>query len=182
MPRTVRTMLGVAVGSGCVLLLTLAISCGGDSGGGGSTLPPTQSAEGAGSVNSAGTGSDDQYLKALCVAARALADANKKESQSAKSFDELAKKLTGPYQEYARGFAAANPPSDLKERHDAAAAKINAAVAVLARDGNSKALDGVAQAPFFEFPEPARGRLADLAPKMTECNNLTFAGIAGDLR
>ena len=133
-------------------------------------------------MSSAGTGTDAEYLKALCAAARTLADANKKESASAKNFNELAAKMAGPYDNYARAFAAANPPADLKAWHDAAATKLNAAVAVLTRDKNSKALDGVAEAPYSEFPDPGKGRLAALAPTLSECNNLTFAGIAGDLR
>ena len=133
-------------------------------------------------MSSAGTGTDTDYLKSLCVAARALADSNKKESASAKNFNELAGKMASPYQNYAKAFAAANPPADLKVWHDTAANKINAAVAVLSRDKNSKALDGVAEAPYSELPDPGKGRLAALAPTLSECNNLTFAGIAGNLR
>lgn len=169
----------------CVTLPVLAglVACGGDGSGGSSTVTATQGASNTGGGGgSAGTGTDEQYLKDLCTAARALADANKTESVSAKSFAELAGKMAGPYENYAKAFAAANPPADLKQWHDTAVTKINAAVAVLSKDKNTKALDGVAEAPYSEFPKPAKGRLAVLAPKMPECNNLTFAGIAGDLR
>lgn len=175
--------------AGAALAIAVAglAACGDDnsaSGGGASTVAPTavasNSAGGGGSA--AGSGTDEQYLKDLCTAARALADANKKESVAAKTFNELAGKMAGPYENYAKAFAAASPPPDLKQWHDASVAKINAAVAVLSKDKNSKALDGVAEAPYSEFPDPAKGRLAALAPTMKQCNNLTFAGIAGDLR
>ncbi len=171
----------MVAGAALAILAGLAACGDDDSGGGGSTVAPTTVAS-SGGGGSAGTGSDESYLKDLCTAARALADANKKESAAAKSFNELAGRMVGPYETYAKAFAAANPPSDLKQWHDTAVSKINAAVAVLSKDKNSKALDGVAEAPYSEFPASAKGRLAALAPKMKECNNLTFAGIAGDLK
>ena len=178
--RSRLTLIAAAIGA---LFLTSSVSCGGGSASN-TTATPTaaQPASGGASVSSAGTGTDAEYLKSLCVAARVLADANKKESASAKNFNELAGKMAGPYENYAKAFASANPPADLKAWHDAAANKINAAVAVLSHDKNSKALDGVAEAPYSEFPDPAKGRLAGLAPTFSECNNLTFAGIAGNLR
>ena len=181
-----RRMRGLIVGGGVLIVVVGLAACGDDASVRYSTVAPTQTAAsagaGGGSAGTVGTGTDQQYLKDLCVAGRAVADANKKESVAAKSFNELAGKMAGPYENYAKAFAAANPPPDLKQWHDAAVTKINSAVAVLSKDKNSKALDGVAEAPYSELPDPAKGRLAVLAPTMKECNNLTFAGIAGDLR
>ncbi len=139
-----RTLLLLA----CLIPAGLAFACGGDDDGDDDTTPTVV----------AGTGNDEDYLRAICVGTSSFSDS----LLSATSVEEIRDVVS----DFADEMRALNPPADLSEYNVAFIAYLDAAV-----DGDPTSL--VTTAP-PEPPDDVRRRLAALEPGIDECRDPTF--------
>jgi hypothetical protein len=126
-----------------VLPLTVAVACG----------------EGEPGSPTPGTGSDEDYLRAVCIGIDQISDA----LVTATTAEAIGKVI----EEFAATMRAINPPPDLTEYNQQFVAYLEEAL----RDPTSV----VTTAPPLP-PDDVRRRLARLEPGIPECRNPTFFG------
>ena len=122
-----------------------------------------------------GTGSDEDYVAAICKAgsqfAKAMDDLTK-ELADEEDLEKAAEKAAEPFEDFANAFAKAKPPSDLKDWHEDTSDALKKAVAGL-KDGNFDALgdDLMPDPPSDEISD----RLTKIADKNKDCQDADFS-------
>jgi len=117
-----------------------------------------------------GTGSDEDFVADICKAGAKFAKAMdnlEKDLKNETDFTKIAEKAAGPFEDFAKDFAKANPPADLKEWHQDASDGLTAAVKGL-KDGDFAALGGeLIPTP----PEGAAERISKAAEGNKDCED-----------
>lgn len=132
-------------------------ACGGDDGGGG------------------GTGSDEQYVGAICSALLTFQDDLAKVVAGAKgdeTDEEAAKLIVEPLEKYLSNLKKAKPPADVKEYHNDVVAKTTDAVKKIKEDKNLDAFNEIQDSK--EPPQKIKDRLNAAAEKNEDCVKADF--------
>lgn len=144
-----------------ILGASLFGACGGDDDGG--------------SSSGGGTGSDEQFVAAICKAGAKFSkamDSLEKDLSKETDLSKIADKASKPFDDFANEFAKAKPPKDLVEWHDDTSKALKAAAKGL-KDGN---MDALGEDLVNEPPAEAADRLAKVAEGNKDCAeaNLNF--------
>ncbi len=139
-------------------------ACGGDDSGGSSSGGP-------GNVQ---TGSDEAFVTDICKAFTTFADSlgqATKDMGSGSSADlsKLMATMAKPYEQLAKDFAKAKPPSDLKDWHSQASKALTDMADKLKNSKDPSALSELGNAPVPDMPKSADERLSKLAANNKEC-------------
>lgn len=139
---------------------TFLAACGGDDDGG-----------------SGGTGSDEDYVSAICKAgvdfSKALEEVFKDPSALTDE-DKAIEKLSEAFEDFANDFAKAKPPADLKEWHSEASKQLKDGVKQL-KDGDLEGGIFAGDSPFPEPPAEAGERLSKIAETNEDCQEADFS-------
>ena len=134
-------------------------ACGGDDDGGGG-----------------GTGTDDEYVGAICGALLTFQDDITKviaDSSGDETDEEAAELLVKPLEAYVSNLKKAKPPSDVKEYHEDIVKKTEDAVKQIKDDKNLDAFDEIGDPK--EPPQDIKDRLDAAASKNADCIKADFS-------
>jgi hypothetical protein len=137
---------------------TLFAACGGDD-------------DSSGGVPSGGTGSDEQFVADICKAGAKFSTDIQAVLAAAASLSDPAKaaqKMAVPFQDFSDAFAKAKPPSDLKDWHNTASAKLKDAAAAL-KKGDLESDIFTQDSPIPDLPQSAQDRLQKIADNNKDC-------------
>jgi len=124
-----------------------------------------------------GSGSDEDYVGAICKAGLTFSkDLEKAFSDTSLLSDEdkAMDKLADIFEEFADDFAKAKPPSDLKEWHEDAVKELKAGVKSL-KEGDMESGIFAGDSPFPEPPEDVAERLSKVAEGNKDCEEADFS-------
>ncbi|MGE5596995.1 MAG: hypothetical protein ACM3S1_13305 [Hyphomicrobiales bacterium] len=139
-----------------------------------------KSDDNGGDIKASGdTGSDKDYVSAICKASRDYFDEiaqafSKVDEDDPDSFVDA---FVEPTEQFAKDFAKAKPPKDLKDWHAQAVDSLNQTVQAL-KSGDENAFDETSPE-FPEMPADAAARLEKIAQDNDDCKALEESG--GDL-
>jgi hypothetical protein len=126
------------------------------------------------SGGSSGSGSDEDFVSAICKAGLKFSkamDSLEKDLKNETDFSKIAEKASEPFNDFANDFAKAKPPSDLKEWHKTTSDGLKAAAKGL-EDGDFEALtDSLDLTP----PEDAAERISKAAEGNKDCDEAEFS-------
>lgn len=124
-----------------------------------------------------GETSDEDFVAELCQAVVHLNTGFESAVKSASTETDPAKaveKLIPPIEEFVEAFDDAEPPKDLKDWHDSAVTRLDAAVAKFKEAKTLASLEGFGDSP---VPDPApadKQRLREAAQNVKECDGIAF--------
>ncbi len=124
-----------------------------------------------------GESSDEDFVAELCQAVVRLNTDFEAAIKSASTETDPAKaveKLIPPVEKFVDAFDDADPPKDLKDWHDSAVTRLEAAVAKFKKAKTLASLEGFGDSP-VPNPAPAeKNRLREAAQNVTECDGVAF--------
>ena len=166
---TLRRILLAGIVPSLLGLALMFAACGGDDDG---------SSGGSGGSTSAGAGSDEKYVAAVCKAFKNFGDATQKAVKNAgniKNEDDIVKALTGPIDDLVGAMSKASPPKDAKAAHDETVKVFKAALADLKKNGAKSTAFTDIETPKME--QAVSDRLDKVAAKNKDCKDadISFA-------
>lgn len=161
---TVRKFTRWALFSAIAIIALMAVAaCGGDDGGSGGPGGP------GGNV---GTGSDENYVAALCKASKQFSDDLAKitaDPSKLKNPDDIGDAFAEPFDAFAKAVSKAKPPSDLKEYHGQFVKTLNDTSKKMKDSKDGSFLSAFGETDFPEPPQAAKDRLEKVAAKNKDC-------------
>lgn len=124
-----------------------------------------------------GAGSDESFVRALCVAQTELSDGVDDAVAAAGSQTDPEKTidlLIPPLEAYVDAFKDADPPEDLKDWHGTSGDQIEAAVEKFKEERTLASLEGFEDSPVPDPPAAAKARLREAATGVPECAGVAF--------
>jgi hypothetical protein len=150
----------LAITSLSIIALAFA-ACGGDD-------------DGGSSGTSGATGSDEKFVADICKAGKTFSDEITKLSSSITDPSKAADAFAKPFETFAKAFAKAAPPKDLKSWHDDASKSLNDIVKKLKGGDLEEAFSAFDGDPFPDPPKSASDRLTKVAEKNKDCKDADF--------
>lgn len=142
-----------------ILGASLFGACGGDD---------DDSGDSGNNGGSSGSGSDEDFVSAICKAgvkfSKAM-DSLEKDLKNETDFSKIAEKASEPFEDFANDFAKAKPPSDLKDWHKTTSDGLKAAAKGL-KDGDFEALSDSLD---LKPPADAAERISKAAEGNKDC-------------
>ena len=146
------------------------VACGGDD-------DKSSSSDSSGSSANIATGSDTQYVADICKATKKFSDdldKVMKDAASLKNPDDIAKKFTGPFEDFSNAFAKAKPPKDLKDWHAQTSKNLKDLVAKLKKGDAATLASAFDSNPIGDPPKEAQDRLQKAAANNKDCKDANF--------
>jgi len=122
------------------------------------------------SGGSSGTGSDNQYVSALCKSMLTFQDSLTSATKDPSKLTDptaIAKAFTAPFEQLLKDLKAAKPPKDVKDYHDKVVAEFSKATDALKKGGDLSALSNMGDLP--NPPKEVSDRLQKVADKNADC-------------
>lgn len=151
------------------LVLVLAACGGGGSSNNSSSKTTTPSSSSGGNTN-AGTGSDQQYVAAVCKAMMKFQDSVSKvtaDPSKLTNASDISKAFSGPFDQLISDMKGAKPPKDIKSYHDQVVAQLSKANDSLKNGGDINSLSSLGDLP--SPPQAVQDRLQKVADSDPDC-------------
>ncbi|PFG73220.1 hypothetical protein A9A59_0415 [Tepidiforma thermophila] len=120
-----------------------------------------------------GTGSDEAYVRAVCVATKTFGEETERyfsDPELVQDSEKLSKAIAGPLRTYVNRMAAAKPPPDARDYHEAAVRQLRTLLAAAERGEILQALRDFGDTP--EPPPEVEARLSAVAESIEECEDI----------